>query len=100
MVLGGRPNSKHAVGKTTLLSEVTPGARAFLIYAPSGRTRMEPAVFVAEIRVRLGIAKAAADAWCPKCDAILDTHGYHTGIYMAGGEHILRHNTLRDLVHS
>ena len=78
-------HATSAVGKATLLSEATPGARAFLTCAPSGRTRMEPAVFVAEIRVRLGIAEAAADTWCPKCDAILDTHGYHAGMCMAGG---------------
>jgi len=93
-------HATSAVGKATLLSEATPGARAFLTCAPSGRTRMEPAVFVAEIRVRLGIAEAAADTWCPKCDAILDTHGYHAGMCMAGGERTLRHNALRDLVHS
>ena len=93
-------HAASAVGKATLLSEATPGARAFLTCAPSGRTRMEPAVFVAEIRVRLGIAEAAADTWCPKCDAILDTHGYHAGMCMAGGERTLRHNALRDLVHS
>ena len=57
-------------------------------------------MFVAEIRVRLGIAEAAADTWCPKCDAILDTHGYHAGMCMADGERTLRHNALRDLVRS
>ena len=78
-----------AVGKAMLLSEITPGARAFLTCAPSGRTRMEPAVFVAEIRVRLGIAEATADTWRPKYDIIL---------YIIGGERTLRHNILRDLI--
>ena len=61
---------------------------------------MEPAIFTAELRVRLGIAEAAADTWCPKCDAVLDTQGHHSGMCMAGGERVLRHNALRDLVFS
>ena len=63
-------------------------------------SRMEPAIFTAELRVRLGIAEATADTWCPKCDAVLDTQGYHSGMCMAGGERVLRHNALRDLVFS
>ena len=89
-----------AVQKATLLSEAAPGARAFLTCVPSGRTKMEPALFLAEVRVRLGVPEASQDAWCPKCDAVLDTHGHHSGMCLAGGERVLRHNALRDLVYS
>lgn len=65
---------------------------------PSGRTQVEPAVFTAELRARLHVPESSADVWCPKCDSILDTHGYHAGMCMAGGERTLRHNALRDLV--
>ena len=87
-----------AVGKATLHSEAGPGAGGFLSCVPSGRTRMEPLVFIAELRVRLNVPEASADTWCPRCDAVLDTHGYHSGMYWVGGEHTLRHNALRDLV--
>ena len=65
---------------------------------PFGHTRMEPAAFVTELRVRLGIAEAVDDCWCPKCDGILDRHGHHSGMCVAGGEGTQRHNALRDLV--
>ena len=88
-----------AVDKATLLSEAAPGARAFLTCVPSGRTQMEPALFTAELRVRL-LPESSTDAWCPKCDAVLDSHGHHAGMCIAGGERTLPHNALRDLVYS
>ena len=88
-----------AVDKATLLSEAAPGARAFLTCVPSGRTQMEPAVFT-ELRVRLRVPESSTDAWCPKCDAVLDSHGHHAGMCIAGGERTLPHNALRDLVYS
>ena len=92
--------SAPLVAQATLSSEASPGGRAFLTCVPFGRTRMEPAIFTAELRVRLGIAEATADTWCPKCDAVLDTQGHHSGMCVAGGERVLRHNALRDLVFS
>lgn len=89
-----------AVQKATLLSEAAPGARAFLTCVPSGRTKMEPAVFLSEVSVRLGVPEASQDAWCPKCDAVLDTNGHHSGMCLAGGERVLLNNALRDLVYS
>ena len=50
--------------RATLFSEAGAGARAFLSALPAGRTRMEPAIFIAELRVRLRVPEAAADAWC------------------------------------
>ncbi|CAK9056954.1 unnamed protein product [Durusdinium trenchii] len=52
------------------------------------------------LRVRLGVPEARGDVWCPKCDAVLDTYGHHSGMCSAGGERALRHNGLRDLVYS
>lgn len=57
-------------------------------------------MFTAELRVRLRVPESNADAWCPKCDAVLDTYGYHSGMCVAGGERASRHNALRDLVYS
>ena len=45
-------------GRATLLSEASVGGRAFLSAVPSGRTQMEPAVFVTEVRARLRVADA------------------------------------------
>ena len=71
---GSQLDAATPVDKATLLSEATPGARAFLTCVPSGRTKMEPAVFNAELRARLRVPESGTDTWCPKCDAILDTY--------------------------
>jgi len=66
-------------GRATLLSEASVGGRAFLAAIPSGRTRMEPAAFISELRAGLQIPDADTDAWCPLCDGVLDIHNYHAG---------------------
>ena len=86
------------LGKATLQSEACVGARAFLAAVPVGPNRMEPATFVAELRVRLGIPDAGHDCWCPRCDGIFDIHTHHAGMCAAGGERTQRHHALRDLV--
>ena len=86
------------VFQATLRSEAEPGARAFLATIPSGRTRMEPAAFCAELRHRLGVPDSATDAWCPKCDGVLHSHSYHAATCCAGGERTLRHHAVRDLL--
>ncbi|CAE7225374.1 unnamed protein product [Symbiodinium natans] len=90
-------HSSH-VARAALHSEAGLGARAFLNAMPSGRTRMEPAAFIAELRIRLGVPEATDDCWCPRCDGVLDCWGYHAGMCVAGGERTLRHNAVRDLV--
>ena len=87
-------------GRATLLSEASIGGRAFLNAVPAGRTRMEPAAFICELRVRLRIPDAESDTWCPLCDAVLDHHSHHAGMRVAGGERTQRHHAVRDLVHS
>lgn len=84
--------------QATLRSEAEPGARAFLMAFPAGRTRMEPAAFTAELRHRLGVADAREEAWCPKCDGVLDGFSYHAATCCAGGERTLRHTAVRDLL--
>ena len=87
-----------AVGKALLMSAHHPGARAFLAAAPHGPCRMEPAVFLAEVRLRLGVAEASSDTWCPRCNSVLDVYSLHVGVCVAGGERIRRHNAAREVV--
>ncbi|CAE7507236.1 unnamed protein product, partial [Symbiodinium pilosum] len=84
--------------QAVLRSEAEPGARAFLAAVPNGRKRMEAGVFVAELRQRLGLPDAVLDAWCPRCDCVLDRFSYHAGLCSAGGERTLRHHALRDVL--
>ena len=79
-----------------LRSEAEPGARAFLVAKPGGVTRMETALFVTELRHRLGIPEASEDCWCPQCHGILDAHSLHASTCVAGGEKTLRHTAVRD----
>ena len=87
-----------AAEAAVLRSEAGVGARAFLAAVPSGKTTMEPAVFVQELRFRLGMPDASEDTWCPKCDAVLDKLSHHAAVCVAGGERTLRHNAVRDVV--
>ena len=59
--------SASLVGKATLRSEPAPGARAFLSCIPAGSMRLDPPIFIAELRVRWGVPEANHDVWCPKC---------------------------------
>ena len=79
-----------------LRSEAEPGARAFLAAKPGGATRMQSAIFVTELRHRLGIPDAVQDCWCPQCHGIMDTLSLHAGTCVAGGEKTLRHTAVRD----
>ena len=91
--------SSTVAGRAVLLSEAEPGARAFLAALPSGRTRIEPALFATELGQRLGMTEALQDGWCPQCDSVLDRFSYHAAVCVAGGERVQRHNALRDLLH-
>ena len=65
------------VEQAVLHSEASIGGRAFLTAVPRGLSRMEPAAFSAELRVRLSMPEADADVWCPRCDGVLDQHSHH-----------------------
>ena len=86
------------IEQAVLHSEASVGGRAFLAAVPHGAGRMEPAAFCAELRLRLLVPDADADAWCPRCDGILDRHSYHAATCIAGGERTRRHHAVRDLV--
>jgi hypothetical protein len=86
------------VEQAVLHSEASIGGRAFLSAVPRGLSRMEPAAFSAELRVRLSVPEADADVWCPRCDGVFDQHSHHAATCIAGGERIQRHHAVRDLV--
>ena len=90
--------SAPAADRAELHSEAQPGARAFLAAVPQGACRMEPAVFLVELRRRLRIPDAVADVWCPRCDSVLDTHSRHASMCPAGGDRTRCHHTARNLV--
>ena len=80
-----------------LLSKASLGGRAFLNAVPAGKTRMEPALFISELRARLQIPDAESDSWCPLCDAVMDCRNHHAGMCVAGGERSQRHHDVRDI---
>ena len=84
--------------RAVLISEAEAGARAFLAAVPHLLRRIDPAVFVAELRHRLLVPEAAEDVWCPECDGIMDCHSLHAGVCIAGGERTQRHNAVRNLL--
>ena len=86
--------------RAVLRSEAEPGARAFLAAVPGGKTRMESAAFIVELRQRLAVPDATSDTWCPQCQGVLDTHSLHAGTCSAGGERTQRHHALRDTLYA
>ena len=84
--------------RALLHSESGVGARAFLLAVPSGKTRMEGALFVAELRARLGMQDATEDVWRPRCDGVLDKFSHHASVCVAGGVRTQRHHAIRDIV--
>ena len=91
-------SSSCPTARAILLSEAEPGARAFLAATPAGRRRMDGPLFITELRQRLGMPDCDKDAWCPRCDGILDIHSLHAATCAAGGERTQRHHALRDLL--
>ena len=73
--------SKH---RAVLLSEREPGARAFLNAVPRWHRQMEPAIFITELGLRVGVADAVADGWWSKCDAVMDGFSQHATVFLAG----------------
>ena len=93
-------NEAPLAGRATLLSECQSGARDFLTAVPNQHlgTAMDPAEFTTSLRTRLGSTVAREDGWCPLCDSVLDTKGYHANVCCAGGDRTTRHNKVRNAV--
>jgi hypothetical protein len=88
------------VDRATLLSECEPGARAFWQATPAKALGLavDPAEFKCELRARLCMPETTADRWCPLCDAVADVQGHHARMCSAGGDRVLRHNSLRNFI--
>ena len=84
--------------RATLISECEPGARAFFEAVPSRSMNLavEAELFVVEIQNRLCMNDGEVDAWCPMCDAVMDSKGHHARMCCAGGDRTRRHNLLRN----
>ena len=67
--------------KALLLSEAEPGGWAFLAAVPVACKRLEPAVFLGELRHRLHLPEAAADEWCPNLISSPCTRGSALGTH-------------------
>ena len=70
--------------RALLLSAAEVGARALLAALPRNTCRLEPALFVSDLRQRLGLPDAAEDTWCPLCNSVLDRYSHHAALCSAG----------------
>ena len=59
---------------------------------------MCPAEFVATVKSRLCVDFLSEDQWCPLCDSVLDTKGFHARCCVAGGDRVACHNGVRNCV--
>ena len=83
-----------------VLSETLPGAGGFLTAVPCRALGLtfEPAEFNTELHRRLGAKLFGQDDFCPLCDAVMDTHGFHASVCTCGGDKTAGHNAARNEV--
>ena len=88
------------VDQARLRAAAAPHSSAWLQAQPSTclDQRMTHPEFVTGLHLWLGKARASVDSWCPKCDQVMDTRGFHAMSCMAGGDAVKVHNALRDFV--
>ena len=93
-------SSASPVNKARMLSVSSPHASSWITAIPSTRLKMhlESAEFQMAIRWWLGLKTSDASP-CPFCpDLILDPLGHHATSCRHGGDVVIRHNHLRDIV--
>ena len=93
-------SSASLVNKARMLSVSSPHASSWITAIPSTRLKMhlESAEFQMAIRWWLGLKTSDASP-CPFCpDLVLDPLGHHATSCRHGGDVVIRHNHLRDIV--
>ena len=93
-------SSASPVNKARMLSVSSPHASSWITAIPSPRLKMhlESAEFQMAIRWWLGLKTSDASP-CPFCpDLVLDPLGHHATSCRHGGDVVIRHNHLRDIV--
>ena len=93
-------SSASPVNKARMLSVSSPHASSWITAIPSTRLKMhlESAEFQMAIRWWLGLKTSDASP-CPFCpDLVLDPLGHHATSCRHGGDVVIRHNHLRDIV--
>ena len=93
--------SADAGERANLLSESLWGASGFLSAVPSKTLglAMAPNEFIEELKVRLWIPTFPADHFCPTCDTISDSHGFHARRCTAGGDMTACHHATRNQIY-
>ena len=91
----------EAAVKAAVLSETLKGASGFITAIPCKALRLclEPAEFVVELQRRLGAQIFDSDDFCPLCDTVMDTRGFHASVCTCGGDKTAGHNAARSLVY-
>ena len=86
--------------QATLLSECEKGAREIWQAIPhrSRGTAIPAAEFCAEVRYRLCMPDGDESGFCPLCDDVLDPFGHHCRRCCAGGDRVIRHNGVRNII--
>ncbi len=93
-------SSASPVNKARMLSVSSPHASSWITAIPSTRLKMhlDSAEYQMAIRWWLGLKTSDASP-CPFCpDLVLDPLGHHVTSCRHGGDVVIRHNHLRDIV--
>ena len=95
-----RYGAECPANKASLLSECEKGAREIWQAVPhrSRGTAMTADEFRAEVRYRMCIPDKEESSFCPLCDDMLDPFGHHCRKCCAGGDRVVRHNGVRNII--
>ena len=87
--------------RAAVLSETLPGANGFITAVPCKALGLvfEAAEFNTELQRRLAARQLSCEGFCPLCDAVMDTRGFHASVCTCGGDKTAGHNAARNLVY-
>ena len=98
-LLDTQVNDRHRVAHLSL--NRLPGAGAWLFALPDSLESHIPSpLFKVSILRRLRMPIWAQDTNCSLCGQVMDKWGDHALVCSCGGDRVVRHNMIRDVVHS
>ena len=98
-LLDSQVQDRHRVAHLSL--NRLPGAGAWLFALPdSAESHIPPPLFRVSILRRLRMPLWDQDTNCSLCGQVMDKWGDHALVCSCGGDRVVRHNMIRDVVHS
>ena len=91
----------EATDRARLLAYSAPWSDGWLKVVPNDvfDTHLSNRAFQDTVALRLEVEAFSESSHCPYCRQVMDLRGHHCAACMAGGDHVVQHNVLRNTVH-